>query len=156
MKIITFIFFLYFSIYANGGTFAANNSLNSNYPSPSGSYNKIVITPPPPAGYANFICNNASNVGMLYYDTASNTMQLCAKLNGVPTPVPANEVCFNRFWNSGGATVPNGCPTINGQAYTQATTMPPDSFTTAASCGPYTPCKVYSTVCCSANSVVHP
>jgi len=143
MRILVFAIILFFPAYSLQ---AANSTLISNFPAPSASYKTITIET---QASNNTTCNNANpgNLGLLYYNTGTNTVQLCAKINGNLTTVPANQSCFNRYWNSGGTTPPNGCPA----GYTQGafSGVPTDSFTNGA----YT---VYSTVCCTTGSPIMP
>jgi len=148
MKIFVFTLFLYFSFFAACGIYAGNSTLISNYPAPSGAYNKVVIQT-----QSTVDCSTTSNnAGLLFFNTATNTLQLCAKVNGQTVAILAGETCFNRFCSSGPSCfdpAATACPS----GYTQAKNNGPaliDNFTTASG---YT---VYSTVCCNTNSSVHP
>jgi hypothetical protein len=157
MKILATILFLYCSLFTAEGIFAANTTLTTEYPSPNGSYNKVIITPQPTT---NITCNaaNPQNVGLLYY--SGNALQLCANVNvgGVftPTPVPANQTCFNRFCSVNAITLiscfpANPCPAGYTQAEISGTPIA-DSFSTTTN-GNYT---VFTTACCSSGSPVLP
>src|SRR5665213_33382 len=100
MKIFVFTF-LYFTIWIATGVYAGNTTLVSNYPAPSGSYNKIVIQ----SLATNPTCSS-TNKGLIFIDNVSKTLQLCA--NGQATPVPSGESCFNRFSNAGASACPAG------------------------------------------------
>lgn len=147
MKILVPIFFLYFSIFANCDLYAGNTTLIANYPATLGSYNKIMLSA---QANPNITCSNASNAGLLFINSTTNTLEVCA--NGQSTPVPYPETCFNQFCSSTTATPCsfNGCP----QGYSQATynggQPMVDSFQTAPSN------FVYSTVCCSTGSTILP
>ena len=116
------------------GIYAGSNSLVSNYPATSGSYNRIILQSP-----GSVSCNSSSE-GMLFLDPLTNTLQLCT--NGNATVVPYPETCFNRFWSNGAASPPNGCPA----GYTQAASVV-DTFNVAGGFA------VKSTVCCSAPTI---
>jgi hypothetical protein len=153
MKILALTLFLYFSLFTSHIIYAGNTTMVSNYPAPSGSYNKVVITPQAGPAPTNVDCTVPSNAGLLflYTDTSSGkqSLEICAN-NGNPIVVPYPETCFNRFCSCpgpycvGSSCTFNGCPT----GYTQATSIV-DNFTTSS-----TPTvTVYSTVCCSAPSI---
>jgi hypothetical protein len=163
MKILVLSLFLYFSIFSACVIYAGNDSLIANYPSPSASYNKIVIN----TQTATPVGCSSSNVGLLFMHTdpftAAQTLQLCANLNGTATLIPFGTACFNRYCTNGGTpvgTAPNQDPTTScpvgssnfsvgnncPSGFTQATTGggadQVDSFSVANGI------TVYSIVCC--------
>jgi hypothetical protein len=167
MKIIAFTLFLYFSIFAPCNTFAGNNSLTASYPTPSGSYNALVLGTQ--TGSASCASGNS---GMLLSDPSTGALELCTN-SGSTTPVPYGETCFNRFCSccTSGASCPGGvsgctttacsiaahgfvgnpCPSslnyTQGQMTISGVVQPiSDSFTSGTAPAPvYT---VYSTLCC--------
>lgn len=144
MRILTIILSLYLSLFAANSIYAANTTLTTDYPSPSGSYNKVVISPP--AGYTP-PCN-ATNIGLLFY--SGNALELCAlvKVSATntltPEVVPASQTCFNRFWQGPAAAPAFGCPAGYTQGQMGGTAIT-DNFTN----GSYT---VKSTVCCTSGA----
>ncbi len=140
MKILIFTLFLCFSLFAARDIYAATNTLISNYPAPSGSYNKIMLqnlqTPTP-------VCSAANN-GLLFY--TNNNLQICA--NGQVVPVGA-VACFNRFCYS---TTQTPC------SYSPSPTCPSPYTLVTLSGGPdnfqatTTGYWVYTAVCCTANN----
>jgi hypothetical protein len=165
MKILTFTLSLYFSLFAACAAYAANTTLISNYPAPNGSYNQIVITPQTGATGTSFPCASQGDVGQLYYDTATNILQLCANVGSpaVPTKITtSSETCFNRFCCVGTGcnttcatttnfTTGNPCPAGYTQAKSSGTRIV-DNFSNAVN-GSYT---VYTTACCTSSSPVLP
>lgn len=159
MKILNLTLFLYFSLFAACDTYAANTSLISNYPAPSGSYNQIVITPQTGATGTAFTCASQSDVGQLFYNTTTNILQLCADVGtapGTPTMIASsNQTCFNRFCCAG-----TNCNTICSTTanLTNATTCPAgyikspivDNFSNTIGANTYT---VYTTACCSSTVI---
>ncbi len=159
MKILVFTLFLYFSLFATCGIYAANTTLISDYPAPVGSYNKVVLQ----NLQATPACS-ASNAGLLFFNTSTNTLQLCAKVNSVPVTIPSGETCFNRFCACAGScdatctattkfTVGNPCPSGYTQAKYNVGQPLVDHFIVTSGPPTYT---VYSTVCCSTGSTVLP
>lgn len=143
MKIIYLIFTLCCFLFTNSLVFAANNSLMGSYPAPSGSYNKLVLQNLP----ANASSCTSSNAGMLFFNTTTNSMQLCATVNGTPVIIPSGETCFNRFC-SGVSCSFNGCPSGFIQAKKNSgTTALVDTFVTNG-------ISVSSTICCSSTIIV--
>ena len=171
MRTLILTLFLFFSIFAACAVYAGNNTITASYPAPSGAYNKVVLE-----NLSNSVtvqCSQ-SNVGLIFMDNTTKTLQLCAYNNGNPVQVPFGETCFNRFcsWTDGNATDLPG----QGNAYCQylSTTSPggfygcpagyawapvqsgqyEDIVTTSGSSGTYY--HVESAVCCNYNSVVLP
>lgn len=153
MKVCAFILTLYFSLFAACGAFAAKNSLVSDYPSPSGSYNKIVIAP---QATTSFTCASANDLGQIYYNSGTKNLQLCAKVNGAFTTVLSSETCFNRYCSVNALTTTScfaasPCPGGYTQAKSSGTPIA-DYFQTTVN-GNYT---VFTTACCSSGSPVLP
>jgi hypothetical protein len=160
MKIIAFTLFLYFSLFAACGIYAANTTLISNYPAPNGSYNQIVVKP---QATTTFTCASQNDIGQLYYNTATNVLELCANVNSTPTQILSyDQTCFNRFCCTGTGcnntcttttnfTVGNPCPAGFTQAKSSGAPLV-DHFSNSVN-GSYT---VYTTACCTSGSPIIP
>jgi hypothetical protein len=169
MKIFVFTLFLYFSFFAACAVYAGSNSITASYPAPSGSYNKVMLT-----SLQGSVTCSSSNEGMLFYDSGSKTLQMCAKSgNGTDVLIPYPELCFNRFCSWFSSTAPNsptypasddiycsfnGCPPGYTWASTNHSPIQDRINTYKDNTDPRNPVYYYieSTVCCSANSTVNP
>ncbi len=157
MKILNFTVSLSIFLFAAcGSIYAANTALVSNYPSPNGSYNKIVITPQPGATGTSYSCTGANDLGQIYYDSAAKNLRLCAKVNGAYMTVSTGETCFNRFCSVNSLTTTScfaasPCPAGFTQAKNSGTPIA-DYFQNTTN-GNYT---VFTTACCNSGSPVLP
>jgi len=120
-------------------SYAGNNTIITNYPAPSGSYNKVSLQnlqgPLPD-------CKDPKNTGMLFMSAndVSGTLEMC--VNGSTKAVPYPEACFNQFCNPGD---PSGCPKDCPTGFEQASAF----IDNIPSIVPVT-----VTVCCSKQSTV--
>jgi hypothetical protein len=156
MKNLALTLFVYLFLIAPSDIYAGNSTLIANYPAPKVSYNNVTLNT---QSTTNIDCSIASNAGLLFMDPTLNTLERCA--NGQTVPVPYPENCFNRFCSCSGPSCSALCTATNNfstgsvcpAGYIQATTnngLTPmvDSFQTTANH------TVYSTVCCSSNTIV--
>ena len=155
MKILGFIILLSLFLLAGSDVFAGNTTLNAPYPAPSGSYNKVVLSPIDPT--ASTVCSG-NNEGLLFMNTNTNQLELCVK--GNPTSVPYPETCFNRFCTAGDSTCSSTNNFNNGQPANKIIVCP-SGYTQASNSGnalvdnfpPAVGITVYSTVCCQGTTV---
>jgi hypothetical protein len=129
-----FLLFLVLS----GVSLAGDNSLHVAYPIEEGSYKTVLLENLQSLPD----CTKANNTGMLYMNTATEDLELCA--NG--DTVSYSEACFNRFWNEGdpAPTCPVGYANLGID----------DTFTPTPAVGGAPGFTVHSMVCCSTGSVV--
>ena len=129
----------------------SSTTLTVNYPAPSGSYNKVTLQ----NLQALPDCTQANNVGLLFINTNTNNLELCA--NGVAQSVPYPEACFNQFCSCVAGTCtgcPVGgftsdpCPTGFTQGKISVNGANPQPINDSYKSSAYT---IYSTVCCSGN-----
>ena len=164
MKILILTLFVYFPFFAAYSAWAGTNTLVANYPAPTGSYNRVVLSSPPPAT-TDTTCST-TNAGLLFmspdtYAITNQDLEICAASpNGTNTYSTPSfpQVCFNRFCSTKSGTscftshpicptgyaqlADNGVP-LGIPNNPDGTAMPPDQLT--ADSGFF----VYSTVCCS-------
>jgi hypothetical protein len=157
MKIPAFLIFFCFSLFTASGIYAANNALVSDYPSPSGSYNRMVLSPPA-STTTPYSCSGPNDKGQLYYDSALKNLRLCAYINGSYQTVNSNAVesCFTRFCSVNALTTTScfaasPCPAGYTQAKNSGTPIAPYFQNTTN--GSYT---VFTTACCGSSSTVLP
>ena len=154
MKIINFTLLVYFSLLSSSVVFAGNSNVVANYPAPSGSYNKVVLTNMQGSVPDCSVQDSTGayiNAGLLFLYTDplngnKQSLELCTN-TGSTKPIPYPEQCFNRFChgNCNFSSNGNACPT----GYTQAIQNGAPIIDRYAASTNYV---ISSTVCCACNT----
>lgn len=101
MKTFVFTLFLNLALFAACNIYAANTTLNTQFPASVGYYNQIVLQ----NLQAQPDCTQAVNTGVVFMDFTLNQFVICS--GGQTVPIPYPETCFNRFCSNGSTTT---CP----------------------------------------------
>lgn len=153
MKILILTLFLYLTLIAGHGIWAATTTVTTNYPAPSGNYNFLNLNPQPTT---NVSCTGSNN-GLVFLNTTTNNIETC--VNGQATSVSFPEGCFNQFCSfttSGAVCSASSCASTCPNGYYEAQSgghYISDTFQTASSSGPSTYYCVTSIVCCIGNAI---